>query len=55
MTGATFSKAGEDVLEVIGGFYVIILTTAACYAVQGRKGQPNGSLQNRSRRVQGSN
>ena len=36
-------------------FYAIILTTAACLPVQGSKGQSNGSLENRSQRVQGSN
>ena len=35
--------------------YAIVLTIAACLAVQDRKGQPNGSLENHSRRVQGLN
>ena len=56
VTGATFSKAGDRRFRSNWRlFYAIILTTAAYLAIQGRKGQPSGSLENRLRRVQGSN
>ena len=37
------SKAGDKRNRRL--FYAIILTTAACLAVQGCKGQPDGSLE----------
>ena len=56
VTGAAFSKADDRHFRSNRRlFYAIILATVACLAVQGRKGQPYGSLENRSRRVQGSN
>ena len=49
VTSAIFSKVVVDVLEVIwwlcDATFVISL---ACSTVQGHKGQPNGSLENRS-------
>ena len=45
VTDVAFSKADDrSIRSNQRFFYAIILTTTACLAIQGRKGQPDGRL-----------